>query len=131
MGNKEYQKCFVCGKENPIGLQVDFTLDNSGKSQAKLIIASDYEGYPGVVHGGIISTLLDEAMAKAVFALGKAAFTANMSLKYRRQLPSDIPVTLEGKIVQDRGRMIKTQATIFDEDGVFAEAEALFVLPRK
>ncbi|NLO44069.1 MAG: PaaI family thioesterase [Candidatus Cloacimonetes bacterium] len=131
MGNKEYQKCFVCGKENPIGLKVDFTLDESGIAQAKLIIASDYEGYPGVVHGGIISTLLDEAMAKAVFALGKAAFTANMNLKYRRQLPSNTPIILEGKIVQDRGRMIKTQATIFDKDGVFAEAEALFVLPRK
>lgn len=131
MENKEYQKCFVCGKENPIGLKVDFSLDDSGNATAKLMIASDYEGYPGVVHGGIISTLLDEAMAKAVFALGKIAFTANMSLKYRRQLSSNTPVTLEGRITTDRGRFIKTAATIFDDDGIYAEAEALFVLPRK
>lgn len=131
MENKEYQKCFVCGKENPIGLKVDFYSPQEGIAEAKLKIASDYEGYPGVVHGGIISTLLDEAMAKAVFGLGKAAFTANMSLKYRRQLSSDMPVILEGRVVSDRGRMIKTKAKIYDEDGIFAEAEALFVLPKK
>ena len=62
-------KCFACGPNNPIGLKLDFQF--SGDSYvAKFTPSAQYQGYDGITHGGIVSTLLDEAMAKLVWVKG-------------------------------------------------------------
>lgn len=130
MQEQIYDRCFVCGKANPIGLKLDFSYDESGAAFATLAIDEVFAGYPGVIHGGILSTLLDEVMAKAVIHHGKTAVTARMSVAYRRFLRSGQTVTIKGWITKAKSRTLTTAATISDKSGIYAEAEAIFVVPR-
>lgn len=127
---EEYQNCFVCGKANPIGLKVDFCYDEDGFARAHLQLDKHFEGYPGLIHGGILSTLLDEVMAKAVIHSGKIAFTARLNVTFRKPLPPQGVIQLEGQIVSVRSRTINTKARIYDADHVYAEAEAVFIVPK-
>ncbi len=127
----KYNGCFVCGKANPIGLKLDFEYPEKGMAHAEVSVSQLFEGYPGVVHGGILSTLMDEVMAKAVIASGKAAFTAKLNVSYRKPLPPHQKVQLRGWIELAKTRTIRTRATISSQDEVFAEAEAVFIVPPK
>lgn len=130
MAEEKYDRCFVCGKANPIGLKLDFTYDEAGAAYATLSVDQVFEGYPGVVHGGILSTLLDEVMAKAIIQSGKIAVTAKLSISYRKALNSGQTVEIKGWITKAKTRIISTAASISDESGIYAEAEAVFVVPR-
>ena len=130
MSEPKYDRCFVCGKANPSGLKLDFTYDEAGAAYATLAVDEIFEGYPGVVHGGILSTLLDEVMAKAIIQSGKVAVTAKLSVSYRKALSSGQNVVLKGWITKAKSRIISTAASISDESGIYAEAEAVFVVPR-
>jgi uncharacterized protein (TIGR00369 family) len=91
-------------------------------------IPDTYEGPPGYVHGGIIATLLDEAMSKAVRAHGVLAMTRHMEVDYQRPVPSGAPIRLEGRFVRTDGRKNWTEARILNAEGkVLAEAKALFI----
>ena len=69
--------CFACGKKNPGGLQLDFTSSN-GKTAAEFLPKKEHQGFKDLVHGGIIATILDEAMVKAVLSTGVQAVTAEL-----------------------------------------------------
>ena len=72
--------CFVCGKKNPIGLKLDFSFD--GKTiTTEFVPQKEHQGYFNIVHGGIISTLLDEAMVKLAIEMGMPAVTARMDIR--------------------------------------------------
>ncbi|MCK9556495.1 MAG: PaaI family thioesterase [Candidatus Cloacimonetes bacterium] len=129
--NKDYRNCFVCGKDNPIGLKVDFSYDEMGSAKAVLKLSELYEGYPNVIHGGIISTLMDEVMAKAVIHSGKLAYTAKLNISYRKALSPDTEITLWGRIVSAKSRTIRTEARIYDFSATYAEAEAVFVVAKE
>jgi uncharacterized protein (TIGR00369 family) len=131
MIEENYDRCFVCGQANPIGLKIDFSYDEEGAAYATLALDQVVEGYPGVVHGGILSTLLDEVMAKAVINSGKIAVTAKLSVSYRKALNSGQSVLIKGWITRAKSRTISTAASISDESGIYAEAEAVFVVPRQ
>ncbi len=80
------------------------------------------------MHGGIIATLLDETMSKAVRALGKPAMTRKMEVDYRRPVPSCVPLRVEGRVVRSDGRKHWTEARILNAEGtVLAEANGLFI----
>lgn len=131
MSVENYHHCFACGKENPLGLKLSFEFDDSGRASASFAISSSFEGYPGVIHGGIISTILDEAMAKAVIHSGKVAYTMKLNLSFRKPLPSESQVIVMGWIVEDKGRIQKTAAKLYDENNLYAEAEAVFIVSEK
>lgn len=127
----EYHNCFVCGKENPIGLKIDFSYDEAGSAFAKLSLPALFEGYPGMIHGGILSTLLDEAMGKAVIHSGKTAYTAQLTVNYRKALSPENQVSVKAWILHSKSRTIQTAAKIYDAKTIYADAEAVFVVPRK
>ena len=81
---RDNQGCFVCGRNNPVGLSVAFEINTAARSISAVFIPSDrHQGYEGIVHGGILSSLLDEAMAKLTFSLGIPALTAEMTVKFK------------------------------------------------
>lgn len=127
---QSYDHCFVCGAANPIGLKLVFRYDESGHAHSEVILAEHFEGYPQVIHGGILSTLLDEVMAKAVIHSGKIAFTAKLQVSYRRPVKPDVKLRLEGWITEAKSRTIKTAARVYDSEGSFAEAEAVFIVAK-
>jgi len=126
--------CFVCGKPdgaNNRSLGVDFFLDDaSGNVVASIEPDETWCGYKDMVHGGIISAVMDDAMEKAVQVdCGKPAFTATLSMKYRKNVNAGYDYKLRALIGEKRGRRIRTKAFLTDTSGtVYAEAEALFII---
>jgi uncharacterized protein (TIGR00369 family) len=120
--------CFGCGAANPHGLHLSFTPEAEGVC-ATFTPLPVHQGYKQVVHGGILSTLLDEAMAWAVAAAGIWAVTGEMQVRFRRPLHVGETVTLHGAVTDIRTRAISASGQIVREaDGqVIATATALFV----
>ena len=121
-------KCFGCGEANEAGLRLEFLQAEDGTVVCLPVVGSDFEGHPGLLHGGIIATLLDEAMSKAVRARGLTAMTRQMEVEFLRPVPSGTSIRVEGKVVGDEGRKHWTEARILNEGGkILATAKGLFV----
>jgi uncharacterized protein (TIGR00369 family) len=110
---RDNQKCYVCGSENPAGLGVMFKINAEEKSIRGEFIPNDFhQGYEGIVHGGILSALLDEAMAKLTFNLGIPAVTAEISVKFRSPASPGDMLIVSGKLVHETRRLIQAEAKI-------------------
>lgn len=120
--------CFGCGDANPIGLHLTFTPDADGVS-AKFIPGPEHQGFDNVVHGGIISTVLDEAMAWATAHAGLWAVTGEMSVRFRQPLSVEEPTTVTAHVSGSRGRIVTATAELKrDRDQTtVATASATFV----
>ncbi|HEX4283499.1 MAG TPA: PaaI family thioesterase [Terracidiphilus sp.] len=121
-------RCFGCGPLNSGGLKLEFFLAPDGSVVCPTTVSDQFEGHPGFVHGGIIATLLDEAMSKAVRAKGLFAMTRHLAVDYRRPIPSGAPIRIEGIVVRGEGRKHWAEAHILDAEGTaLAKGNALFV----
>lgn len=121
-------RCFGCGQNNPRGLQLQFFLAPDGMVVCPLDVSDLYEGPQGYLHGGILATLLDEAMSKAVRAQGLTAMTRHIEVDYRLPVPSRVPMRLEGRLVRSEGRKHWTEAQIRDSEGrALVRGKGLFV----
>ena len=81
-------KCFACGHDNPIGLKLLFELDGEGRSVATFVPQRNFQGFSKVLHGGIVCTLLDEAMAWAMILHGYSGATVSLRVKFRTNILS-------------------------------------------
>ncbi len=120
--------CFVCGPTNPIGLHLEFRLEDD-ICRSEFTPGTDHCGYNNVTHGGIIFSVLDDVMANWVFLKGIKAFTAKCELRYKDELPIGTTVRLEGECIKQRGRLtvMKGTMTRVDNNQVVAECEASFM----
>lgn len=122
--------CFGCGSQNPIGLRLNFyRLPNDEGAWAPWMPASEFEGYNGMIHGGIICTLLDEIMAWSLYARNTWAVTARMQTAFRKPVVIGEPVRLIGKVISDRGRRLEIHGEVRREsdDVLLAEGDAIFM----
>lgn len=125
-------RCFGCGQANPLGLHLEFKLAEDGIVVCFANVADTYEGPRGYVHGGIIATLLDETMSKAVRARGVVAMTRHLEIDYLRPVPSSSSIKLRGKVARSEGRKHWVNAEILDHhDKVLAKGEGLFIEVRE
>lgn len=112
------QNCFVCGENNANGLKLSFEIDKEKQTLKTTFIASPtFQGWDGIVHGGIISTLLDEVMAKLIHELGYQAVTASLEIKFKKPAPILEPLLVHGEIAEVSKRLIRTKARVAKEDG--------------
>jgi acyl-coenzyme A thioesterase PaaI-like protein len=109
--------CIVCGPEHPRGLRIRYELDSGGAVTADWTPTSEWEGFQGIVHGGIVSTVLDEAMAKAVAASRCEALTGELRVRFRRHVEAGEELRIRGWIVERRKRLITAEATLTDSGG--------------
>ena len=113
-----YGNCFVCGEKNPGGLQLHFEIDPEKQTLKTTFVASPvYQGYDGIVHGGIISTLLDEAMAKLAYELGYQTITASLEIRFKLPAPILQPLHVYGEITEVSHRLVKAKARVEQRDG--------------
>jgi uncharacterized protein (TIGR00369 family) len=120
--------CFGCGQANPAGLKLEFSKSAEGAVVSNAIVSDQYEGPPGYLHGGIIATLLDEAMSKANRAQNVTAMTRQMQVEYLCPVPSGAAIRIEGRVTRSEGRKHWTEALIQNADGVIlAHATGLFI----
>ena len=115
--------CFACGKDNPIGLKLKFQ-ELGDFYIAEFTPQILYQGYPDILHGGITATILDEAMGQYLFYKGLIALTAELNVRFKKEIPVEKPITICAKIHNQRSRMIEMSAEIKLENGVIA-AEAI------
>ena len=121
-------RCFGCGPASAHGLRLEFLLASDGAVVSLPIVPEGFEGHPGYLHGGIIATLLDEAMSKAVRVLGKPSMTRKMEVEYLRPVPSGAPLRIEGRVVRNEGRKHWAEAVIVDVgEKTLAHARGLFI----
>ena len=127
-----FNGCFGCGTDNPIGMKLVFEKEGDAvvcRSRLK----RDYAGYRDFVHGGVVATLLDEAMGWAlVHASGSYGVTRNLKVDYRRPVTVDRQIVLRGKILEIDGRSVRLASSIEDDRGrLLASAEADWVMVRE
>ena len=120
--------CFGCGDLNPIGLHLKFVLGADGVG-ARFVPSPEHQGFDNVVHGGIISTLLDEAMAWATARAGLWAVTGEMRVRFRQPLQVGELTTVSARVTGSRGRTVTATAELArDRDhSTVATASARFV----
>src|SRR5256884_5732443 len=121
--------CFACGQLNPGGLRLDFEVSR-GRAEARYTARQRHQGYDGLLHGGVVTALLDEAMGWAIFHQGIWGVTAKINVSFRLPVPVGEEIRVVVEVTRDRARLIETHGTVSPgPDGdVLAEAEAT-VLP--
>lgn len=122
------RQCFVCGVENPNGLHLKFYESGPGETHAEIIVPEQYQGYPGIVHGGVIAAMLDEVSGRAFMGDNPPRFmvTVKLSVRYRRPVPVGVLLVLKGHAGEDKGRAAYATGEVYDANGVLlAEAETV------
>ncbi|MEW6685069.1 MAG: PaaI family thioesterase [Candidatus Edwardsbacteria bacterium] len=111
------EMCFACGKKNEQGLKLSFTQDKDGVARAFFTPEKKYQGWNGILHGGIISTLLDEAMAQAAAAKGLKTVTIKLNIQFKKPAIIGEKILLEGSIKDDSKKIVHSEAILKREDG--------------
>jgi len=120
--------CFVCGVHNPIGLHLSFYDDEEGRVVAQWTPGEEHQGYPGVLHGGIAATLLDEAAGRVLTNRNLWMATARLELRYRQPVPIGQTLTVIGESGRLKSRSLEARGEIRLQDGTVAvEANGLYV----
>ena len=123
----------VYGPGSPVAppMQVSDTPD--GRATGRVTVGKAHEGPPGLVHGGVVATLLDHVLARAARAPGRGGLTATLTVRYRRPVCLGVPLLLTAEVGETSGRRTPATARLTAEDApdtVLAEAEGLFVVLR-
>ena len=121
--------CFACGKDNPIGLQIDFLVEGDS-CRAEFTPNENHVGWEDTVHGGIIYSALDDVTAKVRYRQKRKAHTARCEIRYRSAARVGETLLLRGWIEKEKGRMVllKGEARRKSDDVVVADCEAKFML---
>ena len=125
--------CFICGMENPIGLHLHIYETGPGIIETTYTAPEHFQGYPGVLHGGIVSAILDEVSGRAHMGADpqtpRFMVTAKLEIKYRRNVPIGHRLRIMGRAGRSRGKAAEAWAGIYDAetDELLAEGNALLI----
>ncbi len=128
--------CFICGVENPIGLKLKIYQTSPGVIETTYTAPDHFQGYPGILHGGIVASILDEISGRALMgepSSPRFMFTGKLQVKYRKNVPTGKPLRIVGKAIKSRGKSAEGWAGIYDLAGdLLAEASTLLIdLPKE
>lgn len=127
----ENKHCFVCGTNNPNSLKLKFDFENNSAT-AKFLPSSLWEGYEGIVHGGILSTLLDEAMIYGIFfTSGYMTMTVKMDVTFKNPAKVGNELIITGKFLEENGRVITASASISNtNETIICIAKGTYIKPK-
>ncbi len=124
--------CYVCGKDNKLGLRLDFEHPRKGLLKSSVVFSKHHQGYKGVVHGGMMAMVLDEMMVNLAWVEGVPAVTAEITVRLKKAAKIGQKLLLEGRINKRRGRALYASAVVKDEAGeTLAEAQAICLSVKK
>ncbi len=116
--------CFGCGGNNPIGLKLHFVKEGD-VVKAEFTPDKAHQGWPGLLHGGILGCLLDEAMSNAAYATGNTCLTASITIRQRQPIKVEEPLVVTARVTRYRKKLIETEGQVCLKDGtVVAESTA-------
>lgn len=121
--------CFVCGRNNPIGLKLSFDLDLTEKTVTTVFRPDRiHQGWTDRLHGGILMAVMDEVMVNASYLMDMQAVTGQISIRFRAAANTRQKLTLVGRITEIRSTFLKAKAECKNEnDELIAEADAILV----
>jgi len=120
-------RCFACGQNNPSGLRLTFQWDGD-EYKTEFYTDDRFQGYTGILHGGITATILDEAMARHLTTRGLAVMTASMELRYKKPVPTGLTLRCIARQAEKNRNLYKMEAVALLPDGTVAvEAAAKFI----
>jgi uncharacterized protein (TIGR00369 family) len=121
--------CFVCGQNNPDGMRLKFILDEQRQTfVCKFRLSNRYTGPPGHCHGGIIASILDDAMGKVNKLRHVVALTREMTVEYLKPVPLHKPLRVEGREIEVRGtKHINAAEILSDKNEVLARSRGIFI----
>jgi uncharacterized protein (TIGR00369 family) len=114
---REANHCFVCGRDNPIGLKLTFTR-RGDMVRAEFTPSELHAGFEGLIHGGILAALMDDAMANVWYVRGQEAVTAKIEIRFRREARPGEPLVITAEPAGAKGGMVMARATVERRDGV-------------
>jgi uncharacterized protein (TIGR00369 family) len=115
--------CFVCGERNPAGIHVRFYECDDGSVMARFTGAEHHQGYPGRLHGGVITAVLDEAIGRAImirYGVGIWGVTAELTMRFRQPAPVGVELTAVGRITKESSRLFEGYGELYLPDGSVA-----------
>jgi len=122
--------CLFCGSQNPYGFHLLFRQEDAF-TVTETSVPWYYQGFKGVVHGGIVAALLDEVMSHSLKNAGIEAVTGTLEARYIKPLLTERPLLARGEILKREGRIIEAQGEVIQEGEVVARGKGVFVVPRE
>lgn len=123
-----YRWCFACGLDHDAGLQMSITAGEGLSVRGEFIVTAHHQGAPGLAHGGVLSTALDEILGSLNWLLAEPAVTARLEVDFTRPVPVDTELRVEAEVLGVSGRKVFARAVARMSDGrAVATARALFV----
>jgi acyl-coenzyme A thioesterase PaaI-like protein len=125
--------CFICGLENPVGLHLHIYETEPGVVETNYTAPDHFQGYPGVLHGGIVSAIIDEIAGRAHMGSDpnepRFMFTAKLEVRYRQNVPVGQPLKIVGKAGKAKSKSAEAWAGIFsaETNELLAEGNALLI----
>ena len=125
--------CFICGLENPVGLHLHIYESEPGTVETRYIAPEHFQGYPGVLHGGIVAAILDEISGRAHMGSDpmnpRFMFTAKLEVKYRKNVPIGRELHIIGRAGKSKARSAEAWAGIYDSetDELLAEGNVILM----
>ena len=124
--NLVHPKCVVCGFGNGNGLHLEFEITDKGSVTATFRCDDAFEGYPGMLHGGVISSILDGAMGNCMFARGQATVTIEMTIRFRHPVAIKQEATVSARVTRDSHPLYLLEAEIIQDGKVKATAKGKY-----
>jgi uncharacterized protein (TIGR00369 family) len=131
VGTGTYQGCYVCGTDNMAGLRIPFRKDPDGGSRAEYVVRPEHAGWPGIIHGGLLFTLMDEAVAWACAYSGSRCVTARAEARFRAPARVGVPLVVTGRVTRATSRALRAKAEIrngHDTGELIAELDAMMAI---
>jgi uncharacterized protein (TIGR00369 family) len=122
-----HRNCFACGSNNGLGLRLKFHKQEDGSVSGDFFADQKFEGYSGIIHGGIIATLLDSAMTHCLLMENTPALTARLSIRYSLPIRTGSIVKVEARIVKKSHKIFFLEGEAFVEGKRVANAEARYM----
>jgi uncharacterized protein (TIGR00369 family) len=111
-------ECFVCGEKNPRGLKLRFRLNReAGEAETDIVFLADFQGWKGFVHGGLLATVLDEALVWAARAKLIKCVTGEMTVRFVAPAKTGERYKIVGRVIEEKGRIVLAESELTDAGG--------------
>jgi len=125
-----HSQCLLCGNKNPRSLRLLFQAGEDGSVRTQFKGRTEFQGYDGLLHGGVVASLLDAAMTHCLFHRGIQAVTGDLQVRYLKPVPFDAFLDIQASVISSKPPLHYLQAEIVHYGRVMAWAKAKFMQRR-